>query len=179
MELDSKPMLTKFRGEKYHRMDSNFRLSMPRDFADILRETSQGKIVITYGLSHCLWIYPQTIYEPIFQKLSALPHFKKDPMRFRTTYSGIITETELDKQGRFVIPKQLLQYAGIEAEIVLVGELFRIQLWSVSNWNQYLTSIISNADDIAESMSELLEPQSVNTGPIVKEKSDEDLSDLS
>lgn len=179
MEIICNPMLTKFRGEKYHRIDDNFRLSMPRDFADIFRQVSQGKLVITRGLERCLWIYPATIYETVIDRLSALPHFKKEAMKFRTLFVASITETELDKQGRIVIPKQLLQYAGIEHEIVLAGESFRLQLWSAANYERYLESINTNADIIAEAMSELLEQQSVNTTPILNDKPEEDLSDIS
>ena len=171
-------MLTKFRGEKYHRIDNNFRLSMPREFADIFRETSQGKIVITRGFEHCLWIFPATIYENIIQRLSTLPLFKKEPMRLRTLYIGSITETELDKQGRIVLPKHLLQFAEIEQEIVLVGESSRLQLWSAANWQRYLEYINTNADDIAERMSDLFEKQTVADGPLITEKPEEDLSDL-
>ncbi|MDI6783176.1 MAG: division/cell wall cluster transcriptional repressor MraZ [bacterium] len=177
MELDSKPMLTKFRGEKYHRIDDNFRLSMPRDFADIFRQASDGKIVIMRGFERSLWIYPATTYESVIERLSELPHFKKEATKFRTLYIGSITETELDKQGRIVIPKQLLQYAGIEQEIVLVGESFRIQVWSTPNWERFLENINTNADIIAENMSDLLEQQSISTRPLLSEKSDEDLSD--
>ncbi len=179
MENLPKSMLTKFRGEKYHRIDDNFRLSMPRDFADIFRQVSEGKLVITRGLERCLWIYPATIYETVIERLSTLPHFKKEAMKFRTLFVASITETELDKQGRIVIPKQLLQYAGIEHEIVLAGESFRLQLWSAANYERYLESINTNADVIAETMSELLEQQSVNTAPILAEKPEEDLSDIS
>jgi MraZ protein len=178
MEKTPKPMLTKFRGEKYHRLDNNFRLSMPREFANILQETSQGKIVITRGLEHCLWIYPASIYEKFVQRLSTLPRFKKDTMRLLTLYIGSITETELDKQGRIVLPKHLLQYAGIEQEIVLVGEADRLQLWSAANWQRYLEYINTNADDIAERMSDLFEQQTVANGPLKQEKPEEDLSDL-
>lgn len=178
MEKTPNPMLTKFRGEKYHRIDNNFRLSMPREFAEILCETAQGKIVIARGFEHCLWIYPATIYENIIQRLSTLPQFKKESMRLRALYIGSITETELDKQGRIVLPKHLLQYAGIEQEIVLVGESFRLQLWSAANWQRYLEHINTNADDIAERMSDLFEQQTVADGPLMKEKPEEDLSEL-
>ncbi|MCX7919108.1 MAG: division/cell wall cluster transcriptional repressor MraZ [bacterium] len=165
-------MLTKFRGEKYHRIDSNFRISMPREFADIFRETSQGKIVISRGFEHCLWLYPATIYEIIIQRLSILPQFKKDVMELRSLYVGSITETELDKQGRIVLPKHLIQYAGIEQEIVLVGESFRLQLWSASNWQHFLERINTNTDVIAEKMSALFEQQSVSNQPLFEDTAD-------
>ena len=61
---------------------------------------------------------------------------------------------EVDKQGRTLIPQNLLEYAHIKKEIVSLGVSNRIEIWSKENWIEYNDSNI-NFDEIAEKMSEL------------------------
>lgn len=56
--------------------------------------------------------------------------------------------------GRGLIPQNLKEYAGIEKEIVSIGVLSRVEVWSKEKWNEYNDSDI-NFDKISEKMSEL------------------------
>jgi MraZ protein len=172
-------MLTELRGERYHRIDDKFRLSIPREFVEILRKTAAGKVVLTRGFERSLWLYPFSEYNLLADRLAKLPQFKKDTMQLRTLHVGSIYESELDKQGRIIIPKYLLTYAGIEQEVVIVGELFRLQIWSLPRWTQYMEYLNTHADEITEGMSTMLEPQSAMNGLSVTEKSEEGLSEQS
>ena len=49
-------------------------------------------------------------------------------------------EVEEDKQGRFVIPANLKEFAKINKNIVFVGVGQRLELWSEENWNAYTSS---------------------------------------
>lgn len=72
-------------------------------------------------------------------------------MRF--FFSGAC-EVQVDKQGRGLIPQNLKEYASIEKEIVSIGTLTRVEIWSKEKWQEYNEADI-DFDSIAEKMSDL------------------------
>ena len=56
----------------------------------------------------------------------------------------------MDGQGRFRIPAELFQRAGLGTEAVLVGVGDHMELWEPGRWEQYITRKQENYDDIAE-----------------------------
>ena len=59
---------------------------------------------------------------------------------------------ELDKQGRILLPQVLRDFAGLEKEVVLAGNLNRIEIWSKANWTE--NNAYDDMDDIAEQMTD-------------------------
>ena len=59
---------------------------------------------------------------------------------------------EPDKQGRFLIPTKLREQAGLVKDVVLVGVLTKIELWSKERWDE--SNCFGDMDDIAEHMAE-------------------------
>jgi MraZ protein len=64
-------------------------------------------------------------------------------------------ECILDKQGRILIPHTLREYADLEKEVVLVGQLRKIEIWSKERWNEQILRAHENFDQISEVLSEL------------------------
>lgn len=121
---------------------------VPSKFRDGLGET----FVLTRGLDQCLFGYPMSEWKVIEEKLKALPLTKKDARAFtRFFFSGAI-ECELDKQGRINIATPLLQYAKLEKECVVIGVSNRIELWSKSIWENYVSEQEDSFEEIAENM---------------------------
>ncbi len=137
-----------FMGEYHHTIDLKGRMIVPSKFRDGLGET----FVLTRGLDQCLFGYPMSEWKVIEEKLKALPLTKKDARAFtRFFFSGAI-ECELDKQGRINIATPLLQYAKLEKECVVIGVSNRIELWSKSIWENYVSEQEDSFEEIAENM---------------------------
>ena len=60
---------------------------------------------------------------------------------------------EVDKQGRILIPAKLRMAAGLEKEVVFVGVLSKIEIWSKERWEK-IDGALGNMDDIADKMAE-------------------------
>lgn len=137
-------------GEYQHTLDLKNRIIIPAKF----REDLGNKFIITKGLDGCLYVYPLSEWEILQGKLKTLPLTNKDA-RFlvRFFFSGA-TEIEMDKQGRGVIPQNLKEYVTIEKEIVSIGVLSRIEIWSKEKWIQYNEADI-DFESIAEKMNDL------------------------
>lgn len=141
-------LIVMFMGEYQHTIDTKGRMIIPAKFRDGLGE----QFVLTRGLDQCLFGYPMSEWKQIEEKLKALPLTKKDARAFtRFFFSGAV-ECELDKQGRINIASNLLQYAKLEKECVVIGVSNRIELWSKSIWEQYTEEQEDSFAEIAENM---------------------------
>ncbi|NLM35426.1 MAG: division/cell wall cluster transcriptional repressor MraZ [Clostridiales bacterium] len=139
-----------FIGEYQHAIDNKNRMIIPSKF----REELGARFVITKGLDGCLYAYTMDEWKIMEDKLKKLPLTSKDARAFVRFFFSGANEVEPDKQGRVLIPQNLLEYAGIEKEIVSIGVSTRIEIWSKARWDEYNNSDI-NFDEIAEKMSEL------------------------
>lgn len=139
-----------FIGEYKHALDSKNRMIVPSKF----REELGNIFVLTKGLDGCIYVYPKSEWEILEKKLRALPLTSKDARAFVRFFFSGANEVSMDKQGRTLIPQNLLEYASIEKEIVSIGVASRVEIWDKIKWNDYNESNI-NFTEIAEKMSEL------------------------
>ena len=82
--------------------------------------------------------------------------FDPRSQKFQNTFISGSHDDTLDKTGRILIPKPLLDYAQINKEIAIVGSLGRIQVWSLEGWNRHIEELTMNANEIASEMSDVL-----------------------
>lgn len=137
-------------GEYQHALDAKNRMIVPAK----LREDLGTKFVITKGLDGCLYVYPLEEWKLLEEKLKTLPLTNKDARAFVRFFFSGASEIEIDKQGRGVIPPNLKEYASIEREIVSIGVLTRVEIWSKEKWLEYNDSNV-DYESIAEKMSDL------------------------
>ncbi|MBC8062267.1 MAG: division/cell wall cluster transcriptional repressor MraZ [Clostridiaceae bacterium] len=139
-----------FIGEYAHALDNKNRIIIPSKFREGLGEN----FVLTKGLDGCLYAYPMPEWMILEEKLKKLPLTSKDARAFVRFFFSGANEIEVDKQGRALIPQNLLEYANLEKEIVSIGVSTRIEIWGKDKWKTYNDSNI-DFDEIAEKMSEL------------------------
>jgi len=137
-------------GEFNHGMDNKNRIIIPSKLREDLGET----FIISKGLDGCLYIYPKAEWITFETKLKALPLSSKDARTFSRFFFSGANEMEPDKMGRILIPQSLLEYAGIVDEVVSVGMMNRVEVWSKEKWKAYNDSEM-DMDDIASKMNEL------------------------
>lgn len=89
------------------------------------------------------------------EKLRTFPLTNKDARALKRFFLARATECELDKQGRFLINSNLREFAGLEKEVVIIGVLDKIEIWSKEKWLEYSEKENNEADDIAEKMANL------------------------
>ena len=63
------------------------------------------------------------------------------------------TTCQLDKQGRILVPQTLRQFAGLDKDVVLTGNLNRIEVWSKEKWSENCD--YDDMDSIAEGMQDM------------------------
>jgi len=140
-----------FIGEYQHVLDPKGRVIMPSKFREGLGE----KFVVTKGLDHCLFVYPQNEWQEFERKLRTLPLTSKDARAFTRFFFAGATECELDKQGRILIPANLREYAELVKELVIIGVASRVEIWSKERWDEYNDDANLDHQSIVEKMAEL------------------------
>ena len=138
-------------GEYEHSLDAKGRLIMPSK----LRESMGEKFIVTKGLDGCLFGFSKHEWTNFEEKLKTLPLTNKNARDFVRFFLSGAVECEIDKQGRFLIPNNLREYACLEKEINIIGVGTRIEIWNRESWKQYSSSENISADDIAENMTML------------------------
>ncbi len=137
-----------YMGEYHHNIDDKGRLIIPSKFRKELGE----KFIITRGIENCLFVYSISDWQKIVEKLETLPFTKKDARSFIRFFLSGATEAEFDKQGRINITTPLTNYANLEKECVVIGSGSRLEIWSLTNWNDFFDSAKDNMSDIAENL---------------------------
>ncbi len=137
-------------GEYRHNIDEKGRLIIPSKF----REELGSRFVITRGIDKCLFVYSILEWNKMVDKLKELPFTKKDARTFMRMILSSATECELDKSGRVNIVNNLLSYASIKKECVIIGVNDRLEIWSEEEFNNFFNSNIDNFSDIAENLFE-------------------------
>ena len=119
-----------------------------------LRELIGDTFVVTKGLDGCLFAFSITEWTNFEEKLKSLPLSNKNSREFVRFFLSGATECEIDKQGRFLIPNNLRETAGLVKETVIIGVGTRIEIWDKEKWTEYNNENMS-VEDIAENMTML------------------------
>lgn len=138
-------------GEFEHSLDAKGRLIMPAK----LRESIGENFVVTKGLDGCLFAFSITEWTNFEEKLKSLPLSNRNSREFTRFFLSGATECEIDKQGRFLIPNNLREAAGLIKEVVIIGVGTRIEIWDKEKWNHYNSDENISVEDIAENMTML------------------------
>ena len=140
-------------GEYTHAIDAKGRVILPADF----RAELGVSFVITKGLDRCLFLYAQTEWDVLADKLRKLPLVKPEARALSRFFFASARTLECDKQGRFLVPANLRNYAGIalRQDVVLTGTDSRIEVWSRDVWMQYTDEVEPDVTAIAATLTDL------------------------
>lgn len=138
-------------GEYKHNVDPKGRVAIPAKF----REKLATGAIVTRGLDNCLFLFAETEWKALAEKLVALPLAQANSRAFvRLMLSGAM-DVEFDAQGRILIPDYLRKYAGLGKEVVVAGLYNRIEVWDAATWERYKQKTEGASEEIAEKLGEL------------------------
>ncbi len=137
-------------GEYECKLDPKGRLRLPSALLARLGEAGQYRFVINRGFEKCLMLYPETIWQSITLEVNQLNIYNKKNRDFvRYFYRGA-QELETDSADRILLPKRLLEYAGIDKDIILSAYNGRIEIWSQEEYDRMLEEEPGDFSDLAE-----------------------------
>lgn len=140
-----------FIGEYKHTIDPKNRMTIPSKFQGQL---SDGAI-ITRGLDNCLFIFTNEEWKRVADQIKQQSFTTANARAFSRLMLAGAMDVKLDNQGRILIPGYLSDYAKLGQKVVVAGLYDRLEVWNEDAWEKYKKATESNANDIAEHMSNL------------------------
>ena len=144
-----------FYGEFSHNLDRKGRLILPAKFRDICKEYSIDRFFLTRGLDRCVFMFNEQEWRTQEQKFKNMPFTKKETRNFNRMFFAGAVDVNPDKQGRFIIPNYLKDYAMIKRETVLIGVSNRIEIWDKKSWETYYSTSSSSFEEISENLLDI------------------------
>ena len=139
-----------FLGTHEPRLDEKGRLVLPAKFRD---ELASG-VVLTKGQDRSIIVWPTAAFTAYSERLSEASRSDARVRGIqRVLFSGAFDEIP-DKQGRITVPGPLRDYAGLDRDVVVVGNGTTCEIWDSAAWQDYLAS----QDDAFSGLSEEVVP---------------------
>ena len=142
--------MTNLIGEFECKIDSKGRIMVPAGLAKQLPEEALNKFVINRGFEKCLVLYPKNEWETISKEINELNLYNKKNRDFVRYFFRGATELIMDGNKRLLFPKKLLEYAGIEKELVLFAFSNRVEVWDKASYENMMTDEPEDFADLAE-----------------------------
>jgi len=139
-----------FTGAYTHAVDGKGRIAVPARF----REELDGEVVAARWIDACLALFPKRAWDEIAAKLGALPMTDPTVRLLQRRLFGWAFETEVDKQGRMLLPQNLREAAGLEDEAVILGMGDHVEIWAPSRWSPVEVGLADDAA-FAEAVSKI------------------------
>jgi len=149
-----------FRGISNIAIDAKGRLSIPKKYREQLISVSRGQLMVTVAPDRCLLVFPLDEWWPTEEKLMKLPNTNSKHRRLQLLYVGFATETEIDNNGRILVPPKLREFAEIDRKAVMVGQGRRLEVWGEERWLDSSSSwpeelVDDSNDELSEEAREL------------------------
>ena len=139
-------------GEYTHTLDEKDRFILPAKFRDKLKQQKNSLLFITRGLEGCLFIFTSEVWRAFEERLKTVSFTKQQSRFFNRLFFSGASEIKPDSQGRVLIPSYLKAYAEIKREIIIVGVMDRIEIWSRKNWDKFLREQRPQFENIAQDL---------------------------
>ena len=137
-------------GEYQAKLTEKNRIALPKKFREIIG----SKLIITNGYEGCLIVVSEQQFEEITSDIT-VGKFVNNDVRDTTRFLlGGACEVDLDSQGRFVLPSNLLDYSGINNDVCFLGLKRWVELWSKDKWIKRKEEISNSATEIAARLGE-------------------------
>lgn len=107
-----------------------------------IREEIQGtSVILSRGFENCIWGFSEEGFEIEAKKQLEVSSVDEKAREMRRYFFSGSEKVELDNQGRFVIPGNLLKFAAIKIQVVIVGAGDHFEIWDQVGWIAYMKQI--------------------------------------
>lgn len=110
-------------GRHKHNIDAKGRLFVPAK----LREKLGESFIVAAVLDRCICLYSNDEWDKLLGGIAELPMTKGRALMRRLASNA--EDVTPDAQGRILLPKHLLEYAGLEKEALVLGAGNRAEIW--------------------------------------------------
>lgn len=136
-------METVFQGPSELVLDAKGRLAVPTKHREGLLSSPDRKLVLTAHPERCLLLYPAHAWAPKREQVLAWPSFDDQAALWKRLLVGHAEELEMDSAGRLLVPPALRKFAGIDRQVMMVGQGSYFEIWNLAAWEEQLSRLYS------------------------------------
>ena len=119
-----------FVSKYFNKIDKKGRISLPSSFRNALPKANRNEIILYKSIkSPSIEGCGVGRLKEIAKRINNLDFFSEDHDDFSTSIFSEIITTNIDKEGRLLIPEELKSYAGIKKEAAFFGQGHFFQIW--------------------------------------------------
>ena len=142
--------MSSFKGSYSYSVDNKGRINIPAKLRKYVSSEANDTFVVTRGFEKCLFLYPLDEWNTLEGSIRNLSPSNSQNRFITRTLLQYATESQLDGQSRITIPKELLQFAGIQDQVLIVGVLERIEVWDPKEYESYMASQTETYENVAQ-----------------------------
>ncbi len=111
---------------------------------------NQGFVIKRSVFQPCLELYPMEEWNQLMQKMKKKNRFKQKNANFIRSFSAGVKTVEIDATGRLLIPKNLVEIANINKEVVLTSAINIVEIWDKDSYEKVLADTAEDFAALAE-----------------------------
>jgi MraZ protein len=139
-----------FLNQYHHSFDDKGRLTIPAKFREL---PAEGAYVVQ-GLDRNLMVLPPPVYKILYDRIMTMNLADPDARLLRRIILGNALQVNPDGSGRILLSQNLRDYAGLETEVVFVGQGDYFEIWAAEPW-QKQQNLINDAETNAKRFATL------------------------
>jgi MraZ protein len=137
-------------GEYEHALDDKNRVTLPARF----RQAFAEGVFVARGIDPCLLVYPPDGWNRFVEgQMAGLNPFSREARQMSRYLFAGASETELDRQGRIMLPSPLIEHAKLRREVVVAGVRDHLELWEPKAWRREIDDVGGSAEVVAERLA--------------------------
>ncbi len=146
------PAVAGFKGQAENSIDGKGRMPVPAKMRRCLSPDAKETFVATRGIERCVFLYPLDVWEEIEAAVREKNQFVAANRDFVRTIAMWADELSLDAQGRIGLPKNLIEFAGLQTgnKALIIGAFDRIEVWDPDVFEAHLNDQDESYESLAE-----------------------------
>lgn len=130
--------MASFVGDYVCKVDSKCRVVVPASFRRVMLASGQTFFVLRKNVfEECIDMYPKEEWERMIAGVKAkLNVFDSRHAAFLREFCRGMQEVEMDANGRILLPRRLLDEAGIVREMIFAAQDGMIQIWDARKYDR-------------------------------------------
>ncbi len=127
-----------FKGQEIYSIDAKGRVNIPAKMRKCISPDAADTFTVTRGKDNCIEAYPMDEWRKVEEKLINLNQYVEEDRYFLRKLLSWAEEVSIDSQQRMILPKKLVEFAGIEKKVLISGMMDHIEFWNPDTYEEYL-----------------------------------------
>lgn len=138
-----------FKGQETYSIDDKGRVNVPTKMRKSIAPEAADTFVLTRGVDKCIVGYPMNEWRKYEEQFAKLNQYNEKDRFFLRMILSWSEEVEMDAQQRVSLPKRLIEFAGIDKKVTIVGMIDHIEFWQPEEFERYMGGQSESYEDVA------------------------------